>query len=66
VAELLEDIEFADEAAARRFDLTQVARDSAWVDNCDSHDPVPYMEFFDWAAVERWRKDGDEGTAGRP
>jgi hypothetical protein len=60
VEELIEGVEFADEAAARRFDLTQVAGASAWVADRDVADPGPYVEFFDWAAAERWLKDVNE------
>jgi hypothetical protein len=39
VEELIEGIAFADDIAARRFDLTQVAGGSAWVANRDVADP---------------------------
>jgi hypothetical protein len=60
VEELIEGIAFADEGAARRFDLTQGAGGSAWVADRDVADPGPYVEFFDWVAAERWLREVDD------
>jgi hypothetical protein len=57
VEELIEGVEFVDEVAARRFDLTQVAGASAWVADRDGPDPGPYVAFCDWTAAERWRRE---------
>jgi hypothetical protein len=40
--------------------LARVAGASAWMADRDVTDPGPYVEFFDWAAAERWLNDGNE------
>ena len=60
--ELIEGIEFEDEAAARRFDLDRAVGPSGRRPGGDVPDALPCVEFFSWAAAERWLREPASGT----
>ncbi len=56
--ELIEGLGFADEAAARRFDLELAAGESGRPPGGDVADAGPWVEFFTWEEAERWLREG--------
>jgi hypothetical protein len=57
VDELIEGVEFASEAAARRYDLSQAVGENAWTVEDDGASWGPYFQFWTWEAAERWLYD---------
>ena len=55
--ELIEGVEFATEAAARRYDLSQAVGESAYTVEDDGANWAPYFQFWTWEAAERWLYD---------
>ncbi len=52
--ELIEDVEFAGEESARRFDLDRAAGPSGRGAGGDVPDAGPFFEFLSWGDAERW------------
>ena len=52
--ELLEGVEFVDEAAARRFDLDRAVGEGRRPPGGDVTDAGPWTEFWTWVDAERW------------
>ena len=50
-------MEFADEAAARRFDLHRAVGTSGRVPGGDVADAGPWVEFLSWEEAERWLRE---------
>ena len=57
--ELIEGVEFADEAAARRFDLDRALGVSGRREGDDVPDAGPWVEFLSWEEAERWLHEGE-------
>ncbi len=55
--ELMEGVEFADEEAARRFDLDRAVGASGRPPGGDVADAGPWTEFFTWEEAERWLRE---------
>ena len=49
---------FADEAAARRFDLDRAAGPSGRAAGGDVPGAGPWVEFLTWEDAERWLREG--------
>ena len=56
--ELIEGVQFADEEAARRFDLDRAVGASGRPPGGDDADAGPWVEFFTWEEAERWLREG--------
>jgi hypothetical protein len=56
--ELIEGVEFADEQAARRFDLDRALGPSGRQPGGDVPDALPCVEFLSWEEAERWLRAG--------
>ena len=56
--EMIEGVEFADEEAARRFDLERAVGESGRPAGGDVADAGPWVEFFTWDEAERWLGEG--------
>ena len=56
--ELIEGVEFADEEAARRFDLDRTVGASERPPGGDVADAGPWVESFTWEEAERWLREG--------
>ena len=56
--ELIEGVEFADEAAARCFDLERTVGESGRPRSGDVADAGPWVEFFTWEDAGRWLQEG--------
>ena len=55
--ELIEGVEFADEAAARRFNLDRAVGASGRPQGGDVAGAGPWTEFFTWEEAERWLRE---------
>ena len=56
--ELIEEVESADEAAARRVDLDRAVGASGRPPGGDVPDAGPWVEFLSWEEAERWLREG--------
>src|ERR687893_321090 len=56
--ELIEGVEFEDEAAARRFELDRAIGESGRPPGGDVTDAGPWTEFLSWEEAERWLRAG--------
>lgn len=59
VEELIEGVAFADERAARRFDLNRAAGPSGRAVGGDVSGAGPWFEFLTWEEAEAWLRAGD-------
>jgi hypothetical protein len=64
--ELIEGVEFAAEAAARRFDLDRTVGESGRPVGGDVADAGPWLEFFTWEEAARWLEAPGDGSDRRP
>ena len=55
--ELIEGVEFVDEAAALRFDLDRTIGPSGQPAGGDVTDAGPWVEFFTWEEAVRWLRE---------
>ena len=55
--EMIEGVEFADEAAARRFNLDRAVGASGRPQGGDVAGAGPWTEFFTWEEAERWLRE---------
>ena len=56
--EVIEGVEFVDEAAARRFDLDRTVGEGGRPPGGDVADAGPWVEYFTWEEAEHWLREG--------